>query len=149
MSIKTTTTCFSLDHSEWNTMETSHPQLPSHHRLCRRPRIILGVSGSVAAIKAPELAVQIVSDSYYGGGCELQIVLTKSGEYFWDRAAEYNPRAWKQFQQLQKQQPTESNHSSSPAIPIHRTFHATALPCHKGQHLLKNRLILFFFLFVW
>jgi hypothetical protein len=127
-------------------METIHPS--HHHRRRRRPRILLGVTGSVAAIKAPELAVQIVSDykNYYYcekeqekgddtnevGGCDLQIVLTKSGEYFWDRAAEYNPQAWKKFQQLSsslQKQPstdessTDESNSTPPlsGIPIHRT----------------------------
>ena len=62
----------------------------------RRPRILLGVTGSVAAIKAPQIAIQLIETL----DCDVQIVLTHTGEVFWEQAGGYNEEAWKKFNSL-------------------------------------------------
>lgn len=46
-------------------------------------RIVLAVTGSVAAIRAPRLALELRA----GGAREVRVALTGAGAYFWDRAA--------------------------------------------------------------
>jgi Flavoprotein len=46
--------------------------------------VLLGVTGSVAAIKAPALVRQWQAD-----GAHVQVLLTQGGRHFWDRAAAY------------------------------------------------------------
>lgn len=61
----------------------------------RRPRLLLGVTGSVAAVKAPELAVRFSKD-YHMDVC---VLLTRGGRNFWDKANEYDEMVWDQVQQ--------------------------------------------------
>ncbi|GKY94134.1 hypothetical protein MPSEU_000379500 [Mayamaea pseudoterrestris] len=62
---------------------------------CNRPmHVLLGVSGSVAAVKAPELAVRLVQ---HARPCRVRILLTKGGSRFWDKARDYNPTAWEEL----------------------------------------------------
>jgi len=84
----------------------------SSTRRRRRPlRILLGVTGSVAAVKAPELAVRLVrelSGRSTGRGddddddddVEVRVLLTSGGGNFWNKASEYDPRAWREMRQL-------------------------------------------------
>jgi hypothetical protein len=58
-------------------------------------QILLGVSGSVAALRAPEIAVQLVQESR---PAVVQILLTKGGSIFWKKAPHYDPLAWSDFQ---------------------------------------------------
>jgi Flavoprotein len=46
--------------------------------------VLLGVTGSVAAVKAPALVRQWQAD-----GAHVQVLLTQGGRHFWDRAAAY------------------------------------------------------------
>ena len=46
----------------------------------RRPRVLLGVTGSVAAVKGPKLALRLAKEL----GCDVKLVLTRTVEqYFW------------------------------------------------------------------
>lgn len=58
----------------------------------RKRRILLGVSGSVAAIKGPELAIQLSKEL----DAHVAILLTHAGNNFWCKAQEYNPRLWEE-----------------------------------------------------
>lgn len=54
----------------------------------RRPNIILGITGSVAAVKGPELALLLQNSL----SANVIIVTTNTGQYFWDECSEqYNP----------------------------------------------------------
>lgn len=66
-------------------------QQPQHKR-----RILLGVTGSVAAIKCPELAVRFCREQ----NAHVKIILTQAGEHFWHKSADYNPTAWQEFQSI-------------------------------------------------
>lgn len=58
----------------------------------RRPRILLGVTGSVAAVKGPELACKLARE-----GHDVCVLLTRGGENFWTKAGEYDPQSWEEF----------------------------------------------------
>lgn len=60
----------------------------------RRPRCLIGCSGSVAALKIPELAVALSRDF------DVLIVCTRYGEYFLMRASDYNDEPTQQFEAL-------------------------------------------------
>jgi len=62
----------------------------------RNPRILLGVTGSVAAVKAPEIACRLVEEC----DAHVKIVLSEGGRNFWEKAHEYNAFHWKRFQEL-------------------------------------------------
>lgn len=64
----------------------------------RRPRILLGVTGSVAAVKAPEIAVRLVHDF----NAQVRVLLSAGGSNFWDKASEYHSEHWVMFQQIIK-----------------------------------------------
>jgi hypothetical protein len=57
--------------------------------------VLLGVSGSVGAVKAPEIAVQLVRNER---PCLVHVLLTKGGSIFWNKARHYNPLAWESLQ---------------------------------------------------
>ena len=59
----------------------------------RRKRVLLGISGSVAAIKGPELALQLSKEL----DAHVAILLTHGGENFWLKAKDYNPQIWGQY----------------------------------------------------
>lgn len=61
-----------------------------------KKKIILGITGSVAAIKGPELAVRLSKEL----DAHILILLTNGGQNFWDKAQSYNPEAWNLFSQL-------------------------------------------------
>jgi hypothetical protein len=58
--------------------------------------ILLGVTGSVAAVKAPELAVQLVEEL----GAQVRILLTEGGKNFWGKASQYDAEAWAKLQRF-------------------------------------------------
>ena len=58
----------------------------------RRPRILLGITGSVAAVKGPQLASKLAHE-----GSDVCVLLTRGGENFWTKAAEYDPQSWEEF----------------------------------------------------
>jgi hypothetical protein len=63
-----------------------------------RPKILLAITGSVAAIKGPELAVRLVREV----DAHVRILLTKGGENFWNKAEAYNQMYWTILQDLMK-----------------------------------------------
>jgi phosphopantothenoylcysteine synthetase/decarboxylase len=62
----------------------------------KRPRVLLAVTGSVAAIKGPELAIRIAEEFH----ADVKILLTRGGQNFWDKAEAYNPHYWRKMQEM-------------------------------------------------
>lgn len=60
------------------------------------PKILLGVTGSVAAVKSPEIAVRLA----LGVNAEVKVLLTKGGENFWEKAEGYNKKYWDMMQDI-------------------------------------------------
>jgi Flavoprotein len=58
-------------------------------------KILLGVTGSVAAVKSPEIAVVLCEK-----GCDVCVLLSAGGLNFWEKSSTYNPEAWGRFEQL-------------------------------------------------
>lgn len=56
----------------------------------RRPRVLLGITGSVAAVKGPELAVRLKREL----DVDVRVLLTGGGFNFWNKAREYDPLYW-------------------------------------------------------
>ena len=56
--------------------------------------ILLAVTGSVAAIKSPEIAVRLVRRSK-----KVKVLLTAGGKNFWGKAEGYNPEYWNAMQE--------------------------------------------------
>lgn len=75
------------------------PPLPPPPQARRGPRILLGVTGSVAAIKAPALVCRLLRLTADGDTAHVKILLTAGGRNFWNRAAEYDPISWMQLQE--------------------------------------------------
>lgn len=67
----------------------------------RRPHIILGVTGSVAAVKAPELALKLVNEL----NAQVKVLLTQGGYNFWNKAQDYDPKNWKLIQEAMFKEP--------------------------------------------
>ena len=61
--------------------------------------VLLGVMGSVAALKGPELAVRIAVDM----GAQVKVLLTRGAEKFWSTAEGYNSRSWSELKGLQEE----------------------------------------------
>jgi hypothetical protein len=100
------------------TTEVDVPQLTppvNVNKKGRGPRILLGVTGSVAAVKAPEVAVRLVLQCK---NAEVKVVLSRGGKSLWDKAAEYDPVSWKHLSHL-LQQPVNEN--GNKAVEIHGT----------------------------
>ena len=68
-------------------------------------RILLGVTGSVAAVKAPEIALRLVTQE----GWAVKILLTKGGRHFWDQSKNYNLDVWKKFEALIEEELSKEN----------------------------------------
>jgi phosphopantothenoylcysteine decarboxylase len=60
----------------------------------RRPRILIGVTGSVAAVKVPELCAELCKFA------QLKVVFTQSSRHFFERAADYNSAAWEEWKKV-------------------------------------------------
>mmetsp|Transcript_42897 Transcript_42897/g.103778 ORF Transcript_42897/g.103778 Transcript_42897/m.103778 type:complete len:114 (-) Transcript_42897:584-925(-) len=54
------------------------------------PNILLAVTGSVAAIKCPEIAVRLVREC----GANVKVLLSQGGKNFWDKSRGYNQQYW-------------------------------------------------------
>lgn len=65
----------------------------------RRPRVLLGVTGSVAAVKSPELAVRLTRDL----NADVRVLLTAGGSNFWTKAQAYDQIHWNELQKLLRQ----------------------------------------------
>jgi hypothetical protein len=59
-----------------------------------RIHILLGVTGSVAAIKVPELVIRLLEEF----DAEIRIILSRGGANFWYLSHEYNRDAWNSLQ---------------------------------------------------
>jgi hypothetical protein len=64
-----------------------------------RPKILLAVTGSVAAVKAPEIAVRLA----VGVNADVRVILTKGGQNFWNKAEAYNKKYWGIMQGIMEQ----------------------------------------------
>jgi phosphopantothenoylcysteine synthetase/decarboxylase len=66
-----------------------------------RPRlkILLAVTGSVAAVKGPEIAVRLA----VGVNADVRVLLTRGGQNFWSKAEAYNQKYWGIMQDLMEQ----------------------------------------------
>jgi Phosphopantothenoylcysteine synthetase/decarboxylase len=60
----------------------------------RKKRILLGITGSVAAIKGPDLALKLSKEL---GDAHVAILLSQGGENFWYKAKEYDPQTWQEY----------------------------------------------------
>ena len=65
-----------------------------------KTHVILGVTGSVAAVKAPEIALRLVVEQ----GLAVKILLTQGGRHFWDQSQNYNGEIWSKFQACLEQE---------------------------------------------
>ena len=61
-----------------------------------RPRVLLGVSGSVAAVKAPEIAVRLIHELHV----DVEVLLTAGGVNFWRKAPQYDARWCKELEMI-------------------------------------------------
>ena len=61
----------------------------------KRPNILLGITGSVAAVKGPELALRLSKFA------NVKVVLTKHGKRFWDLASTYDKETFEQFDDVE------------------------------------------------
>jgi len=62
----------------------------------RHVKVLLGATGSVAAVKVPELAVAVLA-AFPGGTTEVRVVATRTGSRFLAKAAEYDADAYGAF----------------------------------------------------
>lgn len=97
-SYKDRETQHNMTHHDTATMNTSTSsctsiQQSSTPNCKRRKRVLLGITGSVAAIKGPELALQLSKEL----DAHVAILLTRGGENFWLKAKDYNPQIWGQY----------------------------------------------------
>ncbi len=60
----------------------------------RNKRVLLGITGSVAAVKGPELSLRLVEQ-----GFDVKVLLTKGGSNFWHKSEDYNGEVWKAMQE--------------------------------------------------
>ncbi|GAX19908.1 phosphopantothenoylcysteine decarboxylase [Fistulifera solaris] len=75
----------------------------------RRPRILLGVTGSVAAVKAPEIAIRLVREL----NAHVRVLLSAGGSNFWKKAEEYHKEYWDLCQDfINGAQPSDSPNTS-------------------------------------
>jgi hypothetical protein len=65
----------------------------SHESDVETMTVLLGVTGSVAAVKAPEIALRLVQEDL-----AVKILLTKGGRHFWDQSRNYSPSVWEAFE---------------------------------------------------
>lgn len=82
-------------------MESNPPPVDNknnnnHLQKDRRPRILLGITGSVAAVKGPELALRMARDL----AADVKVLLTRGAEKFWNNSKDYNPSIWNECNDL-------------------------------------------------
>ena len=58
---------------------------------------MLGVTGSVAAVKSPEIAVRLANSSLHA---QVKVLLSSGGQNFWDKAIDYDTDNWNRLQSL-------------------------------------------------
>ncbi|KAL7564780.1 hypothetical protein ACA910_021043 [Epithemia clementina (nom. ined.)] len=80
----------------------------------KKRNILLGVAGSVAAVKAPEIAVCLCRDHpniNNNNNISIKILLTAGARNFWEQSRQYNEYWWAEMQK-------ELDVSSSPRIQV-------------------------------
>jgi hypothetical protein len=60
----------------------------------RRPRVLLGITGSVAAVKGPEIAVRLRQEA----NVDVKVLLTQGGHNFWTKTKDYDSHYWNQLE---------------------------------------------------
>ena len=78
----------------------------------------------MAAVKGPELALRLARDFCM----DVKILLTRGGQNFWEKAADYNSEVWKQVQERLEsskniKEDTENNLGKGGTIEIHGANH--------------------------
>ena len=64
--------------------------------MSRRPRVLLGCSGSVATVKLPEMVVALNKR-----GCDVRVVLSSEAAiHFFIQSYDYNSTAWREFEAI-------------------------------------------------
>jgi Flavoprotein len=81
--------------------------------------ILLGVTGSVAAIKAPEIICSLIEA--FGPKVSVKVMLTRGGGNFWDKAAAYDATYWSKMLEWTRQ-PSQTLHS--PSVQVYSTLHS-------------------------
>lgn len=76
----------------------------------QRPNVLLAVTGSVAAVKGPEIAVELVKRF----NSNVRVLLTRGGSNFWEKANGYDSKHWAEMMSFINQQPT--NKGSNPKL---------------------------------
>jgi len=80
-----------------SSMTSAGAATPSPPNVNRRPRILLGITGSVAAVKGPRLVLRLAREVK----ADVKVILTRTVEkYFWkeDKAvASYDIDSWREF----------------------------------------------------
>jgi hypothetical protein len=100
------------------------------------PRILLGVTGSVAAIKAPEVVVQLVTQC----NAEVKVVLSRGGKTFWDKAADYDPVSWGILCEMLQQ--VDVNEYGNRVVEIHGTLHSFVCQFRNVSKSLRDDLMI-------
>lgn len=86
-------------------------------KLRRQRNILLGVTGSVAAVKGPEVASKLARNF----NANVRVVLTEGGENFWEKAAGYNQLYWSEILSLMEKDqdiPASVDVTQTPSISI-------------------------------
>ncbi len=65
--------------------------------MTRNSRVLLGITGSVAAVKGPELCLHLLRQ-----GFDVKVLLTHGGSNFWNKAQYYDPTSWQELQEKVK-----------------------------------------------
>ena len=89
-------------------------EVASKRKRKETPNVLLGVSGSVAAVKAPEIALKLVQDLH----ANVCVLLTRGGLNFWEKAKDYNREIWDEMQSLsptKRPQMSENDGSEEPS----------------------------------
>lgn len=60
----------------------------------QRPRVLIGCSGSVAAVKIPEMVIALAHNY------EVLVICSSNASFFLNKAEEYNPDAWREFMSI-------------------------------------------------
>ncbi len=83
---------------------STHSEIPQQASR-RRRRVLVGVTGSVAAVKSPLVALKISTEL----DAEVIVLLTRAGQTFWTKAETYDPCSWNEFLKRSKQRSNEVN----------------------------------------
>lgn len=95
----------------------------------RRPCILLGVTGSVAAVKGPELALRLSRDLKL----DVRVLLTQGGQNFWLKSSNYNPQHWEELQRcLAMGQQSSNECADATTDAVNKTEKCGTIQLHGG-----------------